>query len=76
MKLLLKYKADPKIAMEDLARRCVEGQVEADPAVVNLSGFETFFQERRPFFIEGANAFGFGSFRQLSSIRTRSPSDQ
>ena len=31
------------------------GQVEADPAEVNLSAFETFFQERRPFFLEGAN---------------------
>jgi hypothetical protein len=31
------------------------GQVEADPAEVNLSAFETFFQERRPFFVEGAN---------------------
>lgn len=31
------------------------GQVEADPAEVNLSAFETFFAERRPFFIEGAN---------------------
>jgi hypothetical protein len=29
------------------------GQVEADPAVVNLSAFEVFFDERRPFFIEG-----------------------
>ena len=29
------------------------GQVEADPATVNLSAFETFFGERRPFFIEG-----------------------
>lgn len=38
------------------------GQVEVDPAVVNLSAFETFFQERRPFFIEGANAFGYGNF--------------
>lgn len=38
------------------------GQVEVDPAVVNLSAFETFFQERRPFFIEGSGAFGFGSF--------------
>lgn len=38
------------------------GQVEVDPAVVNLSAFETFFPERRPFFIEGQNAFGFGSF--------------
>ncbi|OFW28332.1 MAG: hypothetical protein A3G76_02900 [Acidobacteria bacterium RIFCSPLOWO2_12_FULL_65_11] len=30
------------------------GQVEADPAVVNLSAFETFFGERRPFFVEGS----------------------
>jgi hypothetical protein len=29
------------------------GQVEADPAEVNLSAFETFFDERRPFFLEG-----------------------
>lgn len=34
------------------------GQVEVDPAVVNLSAFETFFQERRPFFIEGSQVFG------------------
>ncbi|HSK09027.1 MAG TPA: DUF5916 domain-containing protein [Vicinamibacterales bacterium] len=34
------------------------GQVEVDPAVVNLSQFETFFEERRPFFTEGANVFG------------------
>ena len=38
------------------------GQVEVDPAVVNLSAFETFFQERRPFFIEGSGTFGFGGF--------------
>src|SRR3989454_8753736 len=36
------------------------GQVEVDPAVVNLSAFETFFEERRPFFVEGAGYFGFG----------------
>jgi hypothetical protein len=33
------------------------GQVEADPAVLNLSAFETFFQERRPFFVEGSGLF-------------------
>jgi hypothetical protein len=33
------------------------GQVEADPAEVNLSAFETFFDERRPFFVEGAQLF-------------------
>ncbi len=36
------------------------GQVEADPAVVNLTQFEVFFPERRPFFLEGADAFAFG----------------
>lgn len=33
------------------------GQVEADPAVVNLSALETFLPERRPFFAEGADLF-------------------
>ncbi len=33
------------------------GQVEADPAVLNLSAFEQFFQERRPFFVEGVGIF-------------------
>ena len=37
------------------------GQVEVDPAVVNLTDVETFFPEKRPFFIEGANIFNFGS---------------
>ncbi len=36
------------------------GQVEVDPAVINLSAFETFLSERRPFFIEGAGIFSFG----------------
>jgi len=35
------------------------GQVEADPSEVNLSAFETYFSERRPFFIEGKNIFEF-----------------
>ncbi|MGH7530670.1 MAG: DUF5916 domain-containing protein, partial [Gemmatimonadales bacterium] len=34
------------------------GQVEADPAEVNLTAFETFFDERRPFFVEGRELFG------------------
>ncbi|MEX2089598.1 MAG: DUF5916 domain-containing protein [Bacteroidota bacterium] len=36
------------------------GQVEVDPAVVNLSDVETFFQEKRPFFIESSSTFEFG----------------
>ena len=35
------------------------GQVEADPSEVNLTAFETFFEEQRPFFIEGKNIFDF-----------------
>lgn len=35
------------------------GQVEADPSEVNLTSFETFFQEKRPFFIEGKNILSF-----------------
>ena len=33
------------------------GQVEADPSVVNLTAFETYYVEKRPFFVEGANIF-------------------
>lgn len=36
------------------------GQVEVDPAVVNLSDVETYYSEKRPFFIEGMNIFSFG----------------
>ncbi len=35
------------------------GQVEADPAVLNLSAFETFFREQRPFFVAGRGLFQF-----------------
>jgi len=35
------------------------GQVEADPAVLNLTTFETFFPERRPFFLEGTSIFDY-----------------
>ncbi|HEU5175113.1 MAG TPA: DUF5916 domain-containing protein [Gemmatimonadaceae bacterium] len=37
------------------------GQVEADAAEVNVTVFETFLQERRPFFVEGASLFRFGA---------------
>lgn len=36
------------------------GQVEVDPAVVNLTQYETFYEERRPFFVEGAEIFRHG----------------
>ncbi|HET6680515.1 MAG TPA: DUF5916 domain-containing protein [Gemmatimonadaceae bacterium] len=37
------------------------GQVEADPSVLNLSAFEQFFDERRPFFTEGTGIFNFST---------------
>ena len=43
------------------------GQVEADPAVINLSAFEQFYEERRPFFVEDAKIFDFS----LSGGRNR-----
>ncbi len=41
------------------------GQVEVDPAVINLSAFETYFPEKRPFFVQDARVFDF----QLSGRR-------
>ena len=35
------------------------GQVESDPSVMNLSAFETFYEEKRPFFLEGLTIFNF-----------------
>jgi hypothetical protein len=35
------------------------GQVEVDPAVINLSAFETIYPERRPFFVDDARIFDF-----------------
>jgi hypothetical protein len=55
------------------------GQVEVDPAVVNLSVFETTFSEKRPFFVSNSGSFSFGGFScyfcnnvsSLSPIYTR-----
>mgnify|MGYP000229247668 CR=1 FL=1 len=35
------------------------GQVEADPSKVNLTAYETYFEEKRPFFIEGQSIMDF-----------------
>jgi hypothetical protein len=44
------------------------GQVEADPAVINLTAFETFFEERRPFFVEDARVFDFNLSGRRNSL--------
>ena len=45
------------------------GQVEADPAVLNLSPFETQFSEKRPFFVEGSRFFQMPDFNLFYSRR-------
>ena len=47
------------------------GQVEVDPAVINLTAFETRFTERRPFFVEGADNFEFGDEEDAEILYTR-----
>src|SRR5216117_1521637 len=54
----LKYGLTPSLTL-DATINPDFGQVEADPAVLNLTAFETFFQERRPFFVQGAGTFQF-----------------
>lgn len=41
------------------------GQVEADPSVLTLKSYEIFYDEKRPFFLEGSNVFNFGSEEDL-----------
>ena len=53
----LKYRLSSNLSLDGTINPDF-GQVEVDPAVVNLTAFETFFEEKRPFFIEGANIFG------------------
>jgi hypothetical protein len=43
----------------DLSMNPDFGQVESDPSVMNLTAFETFYEEKRPFFLEGKNIFSF-----------------
>ena len=53
------------------------GQAEVDPAVVNLTAYETFFQEKRRFFIEGAeifNNFGRGGANNFFGFNNSTPS--
>jgi len=44
------------------------GQVEVDPAQVNLTAFETFYPEHRPFFVEGSDLFAFGRSRAFNNF--------
>ena len=54
----LKYRIAPNLTL-DATINPDFGQVEADPAVLNLSAYESFFDERRPFFVAGRGLFRF-----------------
>jgi hypothetical protein len=55
----LKYRLASNVTL-DAAVNPDFGQVEVDPSVINLTAFETRFQERRPFFVEGGDIFRVG----------------
>ena len=54
----LKYGLSPNVTLNATVNPDF-GQVESDPAVLNLSSFETFLHERRPFFVEGTGVYNF-----------------
>jgi hypothetical protein len=54
----LKYRVAPNITL-DATINPDFGQVESDPAVLNLTAYESFFDERRPFFVAGRGLFRF-----------------
>jgi hypothetical protein len=41
------------------------GQIEADPSVMNLTAFETFYEEKRPFFLEGKHIFDLSTYENM-----------
>jgi len=62
----LKFGPSPNVTV-DATLNPDFGQIEADPAVLNLTSFETFLPERRPFFLEGAGLFRFALSRDPNS---------
>ena len=72
--------ADAKIGLSgdmtlDMSLNPDFAQVEVDPAVVNLTAYETQYAEKRPFFIEGSNIlrFGRGGAASLQDFDWRDP---
>ena len=63
----LKYGITSDLTL-DLTANPDFGQVEVDPAQVNLTAIETFYPEHRPFFVEGADLFGFGRSRAFNNF--------
>jgi Domain of unknown function (DUF5916)/Carbohydrate family 9 binding domain-like len=67
----MKYLLTPSLAL-DATINPDFGQVEVDPATINLSAYETYYQEKRPFFVAGSNAFDFGNFNCFFCSNTSS----
>lgn len=63
----LKYGLSPDLTLSAAVNPDF-GQAEVDPAVVNLSAFETFYPEKRPFFVSDAGNFSFGSVRTMNNF--------
>jgi hypothetical protein len=63
----LKYRVSSNLTLDATVNPDF-GQVEVDPAVINLSAFETRYMERRPFFVEGAEIFRFGEGGPRGSV--------
>jgi len=55
----IKYRLAPNVTLDATVNPDF-GQVESDPAVLNLTAYESFFDERRPFFVAGRGLFNFG----------------
>src|SRR4029079_18043496 len=53
-----KYRVAPNVTLDGTINPDF-GQVESDPSVLNLSAYESFFDERRPFFVAGRGLFRF-----------------
>ena len=64
----VKYGLGPNLTL-DVAFNPDFGQIEADPAEVNLTVFETIFSERRPFFVEGNDVLTAGTGNYYYSRR-------
>jgi hypothetical protein len=64
----LKYRVTSNLTLDATANPDF-GQVEVDPAVINLTAFETFYSEKRPFFMEGTDIFDFGASQLFYSRR-------
>ena len=66
MGLDLKYRASSNMTLDGTLNPDF-GQVEVDPAVINLTAFETRYEEKRPFFVEGRDIFLFSNQERRGS---------